>query len=138
MKVLAFALSTLLAAPLAPAYAQTPAEAGAAARQVYDWCLKLDTGSVSECACVSGFYAGATDADAFQMIATSLQFFNKDGQVADFPGLQAALATRKSQLGMSDARFSEIVDKFADLGALGEKADSVCTPIEEHASDAEQ
>jgi len=122
----------------APANAQTPAQTGTAAKQVYDWRLKPEAGSVSGCASVSGFYAGATDADEFQIFATSLRFSDSQWQVTDITGLQAALASRRAELTMTDDRFNEIVGNFAGYGLLGERADSTCMPIEEHVGDAAQ
>lgn len=138
MKIRSFALAALLAAPLAPASAQTPGDPGKAAREVYDWCLTLETGSVSECACVTGFYAGATAEDEFQIFATSLRFSNPQGEITDVSALLAALTARQAELGMTEQRFEEIMTRFADFGALGEKADAICMPVEAHVGDGDQ
>lgn len=136
MKRLIIAAAVLFAAPFAPASAQQAGAPGAAATEVYNWCLTLETGSVSECSCVAGFYAGATDADEFQIFAASLRFSNANGEVADIPGLQAALAARKAELGLTDARFNAIIAGFRAYDKLGEKADSICMPIETRVGDA--
>ena len=61
MKLSVLAVAALLFIPLAPAGAQQADSREAAAKRVFNWCMRLPTGSQSECGCVAGFYAGATE-----------------------------------------------------------------------------
>lgn len=109
---------------------------GGSAQKIFNWCMKLDTGSPSECGCVAGFYAAATDDDEFELLAEMVPFFDKDGQVADMDSLGQALFAKKASIAMTDERFEAVMGNFAAFDKLGVEADAVCIPVEEAAGDA--
>lgn len=137
MKPFAFAIVGLLALPLgAAATAQSPDDRGRAAQNVYNWCMRLPTGTPAECGCVAGFYAGYTAEDEFQIVSTMLDHIGVDLQVKDTAAMQQALLDEKAYLQMSDARFDEIIAGFAQFGEVGDMADAVCVPVENAANAA--
>lgn len=135
MKSYAVALVALFALPLGAASAQQ-VDPGGAAQKVFNWCMQLDTGSPSECGCVAGFYAAATEDDEYDLLAEMVPFFDKNGQVADMDSLGTALLARKTSLAMTDERFNTLMDGFATFDQLGADADAICIPVEEAAGDA--
>lgn len=137
MKLFAFAIASLLALPLgAAATAQSPDDRGRAAQDVYNWCMRLPTGTPAECGCVAGFYAGYTAEDEFQIVATMLGHIGTDLKVADPAAMQAALQDEKAYLQISDTRFDEIMAGFAQFGEIGDMADAICVPVENAANAA--
>ena len=129
MKRHALAIVAAIALSIGAAGAQAT-DRGASAQKIFNWCLKLDTGSPSECGCVAGFYAAATEEDEFDLFAEIITFLDQDGQVADPEGLRTALFAEKAAQAMSDARFDEIMVNFAAFDELGVEADAVCLPVE--------
>jgi hypothetical protein len=139
MKLQVIALSALLLSPaamVAPAQAQL--SSGEAAKRVYNWCLQLETGSPSECACVAGFFAGATDDDAYRMLATMIGYLKSDGQISDQDAMLAALEAEKQSQRISDERYAEILDHLVTFDSLGAKADAICVPIEALANGSDE
>jgi len=134
MQLKALAVAALLMAPTPFAIAQQPDARAAAANKIFDWCERLPTGSVSECSCVVGFYAGVTQDDEFQLIAVVVDFITQDGEISDIPAMQVAVNAHKVAVGMSDARLQELATGFSNFGAIGEKADGVCVPVKDHAT----
>lgn len=134
MKLSVLAVAALLFIPLAPAGAQQAESRSAAAKRVFNWCMRLPTGSQSECGCVAGFYAGATKDDEFEMIAAFVDFITPEGGISDNDGMIAAVRKRQSEMSMSDERFNEIFEGFATFDELGTRADSYCLPVEEAAN----
>jgi hypothetical protein len=129
MKSHVIALSALVFAPLA--FAQdVPATQGAAALRIYNWCLTLPTGSVSECSCVAGYFAAATDEDEFQILSVAVEHFDIDGSIKDENAVLGAMFGMRDQLGLSEDRFTAIMNRFATFEALGTAADAVCIPVE--------
>lgn len=134
MKRHALAIAATIALSFGAAGAQTT-DRGGSAQKIFNWCLKLDTGSPSECGCVAGFYAAATEEDEFDLVAEIVTFLDEDGQIADPEGLRTAMFAEKAAQSMSDARFDEIMANFAAFGELGVEADAVCIPVEQAAGD---
>ena len=135
MKLSVLAVAALLFIPLAPAGAQQADSREAAAKRVFNWCMRLPTGSQSECGCVAGFYAGATEDDEYEMIAAFVDFITPEGGISDNDGMIAAVRKRQTEMSMSEERFNEIFQGFATFGELGARADSYCLPVEEAANE---
>lgn len=133
MKLKALAVAALLMAPPPFAIAQQPDARAAAGNKVFDWCKRLPTGSVAECSCVAGFYAGVTEDDEFQLIAVIVDFITQDGDISDVPAMQVVVNAHKAAVGMSDERLQELATRFSNFAAIGEKADAVCVPVKDHA-----
>ncbi len=140
MKLRAVALLALLVGPFAPASAQQTLDTspGAGAVRIYDWCLTLETGSVSECSCVAGFYAGATQPDELQLLSSVVRFFDANGEIADPEPMRVALAEMKAALNLTEERYGEILNGFLSFGELGPIADGVCLPLETRVEAAAQ
>ncbi len=136
MKLRALTIAAMLFAPLAPANAQPPDPRGVAAVKVYDWCMRLPTGTVAECSCVSGFFAGATEEDEFQVLAVLVDFIDVEGAITNVDNLRAAVAAHQQSTGLTPERLDVLLDRFAAFDALGGKADAVCMPIETNARTA--
>ncbi len=135
MKPHALAVVAMLVIPLSPAGAQQQDPRGAAAQRVFNWCMRLPTGSQPECGCVAGFYAGATADDEFRLIGAMVDYITPDGGISDNGAMVAAMMAEKNAIGMSQDRFNEIVEGFGAFGELGAKADGVCVPVEKAASE---
>lgn len=136
MKLSILAIAALLLAPIPTAVAQT-SDISAAGKRVYDWCRRSAQGSVSECSCVSGFYAGATEPDEFQMIAAMVDHIGPNGDVPDMNAMQAAMQAAKVNLKLTDTRYNELIQRFLKFEELGAKGDSICVPLKDHAATAQ-
>lgn len=138
LKPLIIACATAL--PLGAAAAQPTGSSRAdAALKIYDWCIDVVGGDPVECGCASGFYAGATDDDEFQLVAEAVTFFDANGGISDTEAVFVALQALKEDMQMTDERYQAIVVGFQNFGALGEKSDAICVPVRDAASfDAEQ
>lgn len=132
MKLKALAVVALLMSPLPTAAAQTTDARGAAANKIYDWCQRLPSGTVSECSCVAGFYAGVTEDDEFQLIAVIVDYITADGGISDTTAMQAAVNAHQTAVGMTDDRLQELATRFTNFASIGAKADSICVPIKDH------
>jgi hypothetical protein len=137
MKIRILAVAALFVAPIAAAQQPPDTSPGAAAIRIYDWCLELETGTVSECACVAGFYAGATEPDEFSLLSSTVPYFDINGDVEDVDAMRADLLNMKAALSMTEERYNEILAGFAAFGELGPRADAVCIPVESEAVAAE-
>lgn len=134
MRTHLIALAALLLAPVQNASAEdVPATPADAALRIFNWCLDLPTGSPSECSCVAGYFAAATDEDEFQILSVAAQSFAPDGSIMDEDKLRADVFAMRDQLGIDEDRFNAIMANFATFEALGQKADAICVPIEEEA-----
>jgi hypothetical protein len=134
MKFHALAISALLFIPLAPAGAQQQDGRAEAAQKIFNWCMRLDSGSPSECGCVAGFYAGVTQDDEFEMVGAIVDFITPEGGISDNEAMTAAILAKKEAMQMNDTRLDEIVETFLTFDQLGEKADGVCVPVENAAN----
>ena len=134
MKLRALAVSALLFVPLAPAGAQPQDARGAAAERIFNWCMRLDSGSPSECGCVAGFYAGVTEDDEYQIIGAMVDFITEEGGISDQEAMETAVLDQKAALQITDERFNEIVTGFAAFDQLGAKADGICLPVKNAAN----
>lgn len=132
MKFSALAICALLVGALSPASAQVTTSAGDAAVRVYNWCMNLPEGSTSECSCVAGFYAGATADDEFRIVGAMMEFLTPEGGITDESAMVAALRAEAEAQAIGDERLQEIMASFAKFDVLGEKADSICVPVESH------
>lgn len=130
MKLHGFALSALLLVPFMPASAQVTTSPGDASKRIYDWCMKRPDGTPGECGCVAGFYAGATEDDAFRLVARLVENMTSDGAFEDEAVMLAALREEAAGQSISDERFKEILEDFATFDQLGAKSDSVCVPLQ--------
>lgn len=137
MQLSVLAATALLFIPLVPAAAQQQEPRAAAAQRIFNWCMRLPTGSPSECGCVAGFYAGATAEDEFVIIGAMVDFITPEGGISDNDAMVTALQAEKDASGMSDERFGEIMDGFAAFDELGAIADGVCVPVEAAAATRE-
>ena len=135
MKRYLTALAALLVLPLTPASAQdVPTTPAAAALRIYNWCLTLPAGSVSECSCVAGYYAAATSDDEFQILSVAAAFFTPEGTVSDEDGVRTAIFGMRDQLGLSEEEFAAIMERFVTFDEIGDAADGICLAVEEQAS----
>lgn len=134
MKLSVLAVAALLFIPLAPAGAQQEGGRAAAATRIFNWCMRLPTGSESECGCVAGFYAGATADDEFRIVGAMVDYITPEGGISDNDAMTAAVLAEKETLDLTDERFDEIVAGFATFDQLGVKADAICLPVEEAAN----
>ncbi len=128
MRVLiaAFASATALAVG-APAWAQ--ASLGVSSSQLYDACIANGQGGATECACMAGFYGGRLREDEYRLISIINQYTDAQGNVPDMPGVQRALQTERQRMGMSDARFAQIMQRFTQMEADGAYGDNICVPL---------
>ena len=133
MKLKAFAIAALLMAPPPFAVAQQADARAAAGNKIFDWCKRLPTGTVAECSCVAGFYAGVTEDDEFQLIAVVVDYITADGEISDIPAMQASVSAHQVAVGMTTERLQELATRFGNFAAIGEKADSICVPVKDHA-----
>lgn len=132
MKLKALAVVALLLAPSTVASAQQTRTAGDAAKRVYNWCMRAPSGSISECSCIAGFYAGVTASDEFQVIAAVVDFISADGEVANMDGMVAAMQAAKVDLNLTDARYNELIERFTKFDEIGSKGDNACMPLSDH------
>jgi hypothetical protein len=132
MKLKVLAVVALLLAPSTAASAQQTRTAADAAKRVYNWCMRAPSGSIAECSCVAGFYAGVTEPDEFQVVAAVVDFISADGEVADMNGMVAAMQAAKVDLNLTDARYNELIERFTKFEETGSKGDSVCGPLKDH------
>ena len=123
------ALSALLFVSIAPASGQVTTSSADAGKRIYNWCMKRPDGTPSECGCVAGFYAGATEDDEFRIVARMVEHLTFDGEIADQTAMIAALQEEAIGQSMSRERFGEIIDGFASFDILGAKSDAVCVPL---------
>ncbi len=131
MKLRVAALCAFLAMPIAPASAQPTTSPGDASRRVYDWCMKRPDGTPGECGCVVGFYAGATEDDAFRLVARLVEHLSFDGAITDQDAMSAALIEEANAQSITADRFDAIMADFAAFDQLGVKADSICVPLKD-------
>ncbi|MEZ5936691.1 MAG: hypothetical protein R3C52_00555 [Hyphomonadaceae bacterium] len=124
----AAAAIALLGFGAAPADAQDT-EFGLSGVNLFKSCLKNQSGTRQECACVTGFFAGAMDKDAFMMMSVVAPFIDENGEVPDIDGAQAAAYAEQTRQGMSDARFDEVMGIFAAGEEMGDYADDICVPV---------
>lgn len=129
MKLHAMALSALLLVPIVPASAQVTNSPGDASKRIYDWCMKRPDGMPGECGCVAGFYAGATEDDAFRLVARLVEHLTPIGVISDQASMIAALREEATGQSISGERFSEILESFGSFDMLGVKSDSICVPL---------
>jgi len=129
MKLHVVALTALFFVPLAPASAQVTTSAGDASTRVYNWCMKRPDGTPGECGCVSGFYAGVTEDDAFRLLARLVEYLTSDGDITDQAAMSAALVEEANGQSITSDRYSAIMADFANFDQLGVKADSICVPL---------
>ena len=132
MKLKTLAVAALLMAPPPIAFAQQARDPAAAAKRVYNWCMRAPSGSIAECSCVAGFYAGVTEPDEFQVVAAVVDFISADGEVADMNGMVAAMQAAKVDLNLTDARYNDLIERFTKFDEIGSKGDSVCGPLKDH------
>ncbi len=129
MKLHVVALTALVFAPFTQATAQVTRSPGDASKRIHDWCMKRPDGTTGECACVAGFYAGATEDDAFRLIARLVEHLSFDGSISDPEAMSAALLEEASEQSITQDRFEAIMAEFGVFDQLGEKADSICVPL---------
>ena len=129
MKSHALVLFALLFASLTPASAQITTSPGDASTRIYNWCMARPDGTIGECACVAGFYAGATEDDTFRIVARLVEYLSPDGSVTDPEAMGVALREEAAGQSISSERFAEIMASFATFDQVGVKADSVCLPL---------
>jgi len=129
MRRLAIAVSALLLTPFPAASAQVTTSAGDASTRIYNWCMKRPDGTPSECGCVAGFYAGATENDTFRIVARMVENLTSDGAIIDEPTMFAAIREEADGQSISDERLNEIITLFTTFDQLGQKSDSICVPL---------
>ena len=132
MKLKALAMVALLLAPSTVASAQQGRTSGDATKRVYDWCMRAPTGTIAECSCVAGFYAGVTAPDELQVIAAVVDFIAPDGSVPNMDGMVAAMQASKADLNLTDARYNELIQRFTTFEEIGTKGDNACVPLKNH------
>jgi len=111
---------------VAPASSAQQDEVSVAATKIYDSCRSNQKGSPAECSCVAGFYSGAMKEDEFRMMSAISIFIDKEGNVPDMAGAQAATEAERIKQGMSAERFAEVMNSFAVVGERGPYADRIC------------
>lgn len=125
----AMAAAVLLApAMMIPASAQTDA-LSKASTDFYNSCVAKEGASAAECACVTGFFGGMMEEDEFRIMTSLMPFIDLTGEVADMNGAIAAAQAVQASMGMSDARFTEIMENFVELDTRGKYGDRICMPL---------
>ncbi len=94
--------------------------------QIYDACIANNQGPPLECACMAGFYGGRLQADEYRLIAVLNRFVGPGGAVTDMPGAQNAIRAEAIAIGMTDQRFSQVMQRFATMEVDGAYGDQVC------------
>jgi len=128
-------MRTLLAALAAAAAlsasgpAQAQASLATSASQLYDACIRNGQGGPTECACMAGFYGGRLREDEYRMISIINQYTDAQGNVPDMPGVQRALQVERQRMGMSEARFGQIMQRFTQMETDGAYGDNICVPL---------
>jgi|GEM_PF-2159732 len=130
MKLTVLAATALLFIPLMPAGAEQQTPRAATAQRIFNWCMRLPTGSQSECGCVAGYYAAATADDEFLIVGAMVDFITPEGTISDNDAMTASVLAQKAASGITDDRFDEIIAGFATFDQLGDKADGICLPVE--------
>jgi hypothetical protein len=129
MKLHVVALVALVFAPFTQASAQVTTSPGDASVRIYNWCMDRPDGTPGECGCVAGFYAGATEDDAFRLIARLVEHLTFDGGITDPDAMSAALVEEANAQSITSDRFNAIMEDFGTFDQLGEKADTICVPL---------
>ncbi|MDP3736964.1 MAG: hypothetical protein Q8R02_06220 [Hyphomonadaceae bacterium] len=126
-----FAISTALlalgffAAPL-PAAAQQDA-LGEAATKLYTACIANTQGGSAECACVAGFFAGRLQEDEYRIVGAINKFIDAQGNIADMDGALAAAEAERVRIGMTKARYTEVMQRFTTVDKDGAYGDRACS-----------
>ncbi len=129
MRRFAFVL-TVCAALAAPnfARAQFSDEVAASSAAMRAACVgnNLDP---AECACIVGFFAGRMAEDEFHLIAVVNQYIDAQGNIRDMAAAQQALQNTRIRLGINEARFAQIMQRFTELTADSAYGDRVCMAL---------
>lgn len=122
----AMGASTLFAAASSSAQTDTLSKAST---EFYATCIAKQGATSSECACVTGYFAGIMKEDEFQIMNAIMPHIDASGDVDDLDAAVAVAVARQKQLGMTDARFQEVMQLFAGLEEKGKHGDRVCLPL---------
>ena len=98
------------------------------ASEMYDHCVANDL-SRTECACTVGFYGGRLKADEFRLVSVLHRHLAADGQLIDPAAAIEDIRSEARALGMSDARFDEVMDRFGAMEQDGAYGDQVCVVL---------
>lgn len=94
--------------------------------QIYDACIANNQGPALECACMAGFYGGRLQADEYRIISVLNRFVGPGGEVRDMPAAQRAIRDEAVAIGLSDARFAQVMERFSTMEIDGAYGDRVC------------
>ena len=98
------------------------------ASEMYDDCVANGL-SRTECACTVGFYGGRLKADEFRLVSVLNRHLAPDGQLVDPAAALVDMRSEARALGMSDARYEEIMARFATMDQDGAYGDQVCVVL---------
>lgn len=98
------------------------------ASDLYDRCIAND-GSKTECACTAGFYGGRLKPDEFRMVSVLSGHLGPDGELTDPAAALQDMRTEAQVIGMGDARFQEVMERFSTMDRDGAYGDQVCVGL---------
>ncbi len=98
------------------------------ASQMYDSCVANGL-SRTECACTVGFYGGRLKADEFRLVSVLNRHLAPDGQIVDPANALEELRSEARALGVSDARYEDIMARFSTMDQDGIYGDQVCVVL---------
>jgi hypothetical protein len=125
---IAAAVVLVLLLSAAPSVAQVD-RLSKASSDFYNSCVVKVGASPAECACVTGFFGGIMEEDAFVVITAVLPYIQLNGDVDDMEGALATARAKQQELGLSEERFQQIMQTFVDLGTRGLYGDRICVPL---------
>src|SRR5690606_7537601 len=88
------------------------------ASEMYDDCVANGL-SRTECACTVGFYGGRLKADEFRLVAVLNRHLAADGQLIDMAAAIEDMRSEARALGMSDARYQDVMRRFGSMAEDG-------------------
>lgn len=100
-----------------------------AATSIYDACRQNQHGTPTECACAAGFYAGRLQEDEYRVLSVLNQYIGSDGKVTDMQAARQAMRDAATRWGISDQRFTQIMQRFSSMNVDGGYGDRACVPL---------
>ena len=98
------------------------------ASEMYESCVAIG-GSATECACTAGFYGGRLRADEFRMASVLNGYIGADGELTDVAAALNAMQAEARRMGISDKRYTEIMERFQRMDVDGAYGDNVCVVL---------
>jgi len=126
MRALVFVAAMVLAVGAPSWAAAQTSQNSVSSSQLYDTCIANNLGPPLECACMAGFYGGRLEPIEFRLISVLNRYVVSTGAITNMDAAQAALRTEASNLGLSDQRFNQAMQRFATMDQDGAYGDQVC------------